>query len=224
MVSWSLCIEEWFYLTFSLSLALISKLKRTKPQTLLILIGFYILLSFVLRFLFSYNYNIQWGIIRLFTWLRLDSIVIGVLGAFCFYYMRDKWERQKNKLFILGMILFIISIIYISIYLWNTNRAIDFFNKTFYFTILDFSILLCIPFLNSIGEFKFNWLNKFISHTSKVSYSMYLINYYIVIWLINFKWSAFMTILVSIALTYTISSIQYKYFEKPIMELRDKFT
>ena len=72
-------------------------------------------------------------------------------------------------------------------------------------------------------------LRKIITHISLISYSMYLINLALVAEVIqtnfppNGPLSAWMLYFIYWFIVITVSTLIYKYFEKPIMDLRERW-
>jgi peptidoglycan/LPS O-acetylase OafA/YrhL len=232
--SWSLCIEEWFYLSFPVFLYIINKLfkkKLTKPKILLITIISYILLFTAIRSFIAIHKNPFWnGGIRAVMLYRLDSIAYGVLGAYCFNLYKTFFEKMRVKLFIIGISLFAISLIYFQNYIaynyYFEKGDTPFFAKSLYFGVVSFSFLCLIPFLNQVN-IKNTLVRNSVAFTSKVSYSAYLINLYFVFFLndamVDRTWSqVFLILFVFIALTLLVSFFTYTYIEKPFLKLRDK--
>jgi peptidoglycan/LPS O-acetylase OafA/YrhL len=113
-VSWSLCIEEWFYLLFPLLLLLFTQC-NLKAKTAFILAILTIFIGCAgIRYLLISKYIVSNGGIgtdlRLITIARLDAIATGVLIAYCTATVKSLTNRALT-FFIIGMILIIGSII-----------------------------------------------------------------------------------------------------------------
>ena len=179
--SWTLSIEEWFYLTYPLFSFTIIKLvfKSNYKKGILISIICYILIFNILRFiLFIIDYlpNTWYHI----TYLRLDAIVYGVLLAYFHYYYFDILEKYKNKL----IIIFVFLILFFSIIevFYYKNMILMFLAQTF----LPVIFCLSIPFFYYFNINKSHLISKIITHISKISYSIYLINFEVYIFIQNF--------------------------------------
>jgi peptidoglycan/LPS O-acetylase OafA/YrhL len=151
---------------------------------------------------------------------RLDSIAYGLLAAWTFYYYQALWLKYKNQLLIVGIFTLIFAINYIP-------EFSSFYLQVLYFCVSPISVMLILPFAIGIKN-QSGIIAKSITHISKISYSMYLINFSCIVEVMmkNFppqnsndsilKYGIYWFLVI------TISSLLYKYFEKPIMDLRDK--
>ena len=153
---------------------------------------------------------------------RLDAIGFGVLMAYLSFYFNSFFNKIKWVSFLLGCC-FIILLMSVS------HEPNSFYSKTIYFTFISFSASLFIPLANSVKSFKWQFWGKAISHVSMLSYAMYLINLSLVA---SFFATYFMPTNKLENLTYfslywalviVISYLIYRFFEKPITDLRDKW-
>ena len=220
--SWSLSIEEWFYIITPIFLFLFLKLfspKLTFLLTTLIMIIFPVFYRF-------YNYDASidfflWDItFRKTVMCRLDSIGYGLFAAWGFYYYRDFWRKIWAPSLLVGCIL----MIFVINFQMDTGTI---YKQVVYFSLVSISIMLFLPaaarFRSANGFFPY-----IVEYISKISYSMYLINLGLVASVIrdNFAPSNNIEALLIYCLYWIIvigsSSFLYKYFEKPVMDLRDK--
>lgn len=218
--SWSLSIEEWFYLILP---TLFIVFFFMKPKWgFLITIAILIILPLLYRIGISDNEMDQfwWDVtFRKTVACRLDTIIYGVLAAWVKYYYQTIWNKVKFGSFTLGLV----GIILMS---YMDNQPNDFFTKTFYFNLTSIFAMLLLPFADSVKNYR-TIIGKGFTHISIISYSMYLINLGLVAQvivkqfppqnqldsLLKYGW---MWAVVIIA-----SSLLYRYFEKPMMKLRD---
>jgi peptidoglycan/LPS O-acetylase OafA/YrhL len=152
---------------------------------------------------------------------RLDGIALGLLAAFIKYWHPHFWFKSRNLSFILGII-----ISYLILYsIWLPN---DFSTKVFQIIIQSIGCFLLLPKFDSIKTAP-PIITKIFTHISLISYSMYLINLALVAEVIrdNFPprgphtaWALYGIYWVIVIVA---SSLLYKYYEKPIMDLRDRW-
>ncbi len=232
--SWSLSVEEWFYLLiptiFFISLFIFKKNKRIVIVTLILSV---LVSVFLYRwYLFSNleiltNKAVQNDVLQQVI-PRLDGIMIGVLAAFIASEFPKIWQKMNIwQLFILMVILiFVVKLISPS-------------NLSFYYCVLapllkSICVFFMLPFLANFKLNKNNFIAKSITFVSITSYSIYLVNRTIVIdiiikYLINdnlkskhitnenwiFQYILFWT------LSFSLAFLMYKLIEKPFLKLRD---
>ena len=151
---------------------------------------------------------------------RLDSIGYGLLCAWIHYYYSNFWRNIKIPASILGLVLITIITNYDS----STNTI---YKQTIYFSLIPFTAMLFIPIAESYKNGR-GIISTCIQHISKISYSMYLINLALVAQIIDKNFTPnggtdglikYLLYWLSVVL---FSTLLYKYFEKPMMDLRDK--
>jgi len=221
--SWSLSVEEWFYLTAPILLLLF--LRVLNPKKAFISVTILMILFPIAYRIYLLNPEIDsfWFDVtfRKVVITRLDSIAFGLLAAWVFYYYKIYWLKFKVISFILGiaMIAFIV----------NFNRECNtFYLQVIYFTLTPISAMLLLPFANSIKNVN-GIVAKSICHISKISYSMYLINLALIAEVIkdNFPVKNAMDGIIKYGIYWMIvivgSTFLYNLYEKPIMNLRDRY-
>ena len=230
-VSWSLSIEEWFYLLLPV-LFLISKKKSINNITFYI--GLSIVLILITRsvYVFAFQPTFDLGV-RKFIPLRFDSLLIGVLLAqikLNYKYLFDLFKTRS---------LFIFSLLLLGIYyLWYVNimmsKGIIYFDQSELVRITSWPLISILMGLIMIFIENSELINsKFgrikpvymiFTYLSIYSYSMYLIHFEIYDYFhsnINILNSRFLNILTPTILIIFLSAMIYRYIEKPIMKKRD---
>jgi peptidoglycan/LPS O-acetylase OafA/YrhL len=221
--SWSLTVEEWFYLTFPLLIAFVFLFfsSRKLKTVFFIAILVYLIVPLILRVIHLESSTLWRGnLIKGTVVHTLDSIAYGILGAYLKKYYFTFWNKNKWPFFILGII--------IIVFIINVDNAIwgDYY-KVLSAPILSLGILLIFPLADSIKSGNLYFV-KIITHISVISYSMYLINLALVASVIrdNFMPEGYtQSIIAYIAfwlIVISLSTALYKFYEKPLMDLRDK--
>jgi len=169
--SWSLKIEEWFYLVVPFLLYLSLKLfKVDKNKIVLFWIISFIIVGTVIR---SYLSASVFGVT---SWLinarfslpaRIDSIMYGMFGAFLAFHKYKIWDK-KNLFFFIGVFIYIVTAI-------NSNIRFNWFTQYFQISFESLGALFLLPKLCSLREGK-GYVYRFVTFVSTISYSMYLIN------------------------------------------------
>jgi len=234
--SWSLSIEEWFYLLMPVVL-LFFYVKKIRPENLYRKLLILILLITAARFCYVIFFNpaLDPGI-RNFIPLRLDAILTGVVFA-CIKtnnkIIYEKFLTKNISIMNFALLMIITCCLYYSITHPITSLSVQLL-KIFSWNIISFSFGLLIVFFEHnafINEIlpKIPFIKTIFEKTSLYSYSMYLFQGMILIYLINHTGLfnrgnyLFFSILLSTAIIYIVSAFTYKYIEKPIMKVRDKF-
>lgn len=229
--SWSLSIEEWFYLSMPIIFMLVFSIRKKYSAILFVIISIIALIIF-------YRYHLyQTRDISTFTKVdlnilrqvvpRLDAIMFGVLGAYLSLFHQKLWTLMSKK-----WMVFIAFIILYLLKQFNSNY------DTFYYIVIlpafkSFAVLLMLPFLSSYKLSKTNFISQSITFISLTSYSMYLVNRTIVIEIIIkyglnnnlsgnhiFEDSWIPEYILFWVLTLLLSFLMYKLIEKPFLKLR----
>lgn len=215
--SWSLVVEEWFYLILPILIFLMTQITRSKKIVYLCATLFLILFSLLSKFIFikthsTFNYNLSLRSIAIY---RFDTLGFGLLLA---YYTTFKIHFLKSFKWI-GLLIFILYAIFRSV----ISEPIS---------LLFFSTLACSCLI--IFCYNYPSTNLYIKNAitliSKISYSMYLIHlpvYYILKPHFANKTGvlALLWFIIYMGLVYSLSFINFRYFECYFLKLRErKFT
>lgn len=230
-VSWSLSIEEWFYLLVPFFLFLVFYLhKGNKAKAFMGTCASIIVFSVLGRIIYTLNFNpnFDYGI-RKQIFFRLDSITVGVLFAGIRYYYLDFYNFLiKNRKILL--ILSLMSLFFIECYLaFTTHQYLDnsFFARVFFFPILS---LCCGFFMISLEKVNIKKVFlKYVTTTSLISYALYLVHLQIFLIIVNILdvsslAASILLGFLALFLSTAFSLVLYRYYELPIMKFRDKIT
>lgn len=225
--SWSLAIEEWFYLTIPIILLILFKIFKLKIQNNLIII--FLLILFIstlyrINVFFTNDINtiVEWDIkLRGSVIGRLDSILIGVFGAWMYSFHKELFFRFKKQCFLIGVLIFFISLSYLI-----QSQEFGFINSVLYFFITPLAVLLTIPQIYSLKPINNTFIQSIIIKGSIISYSLYLTNYTIISNKILSPLSIPQPLKFVLfwILSTLFSIMMYNYVEKPFLKFRDKIS
>jgi peptidoglycan/LPS O-acetylase OafA/YrhL len=189
--AWSLAVEEWFYLITPIMLWLFYKIFRKvliKKWIFLLVIFTVLLISIVFRYQVSTSLTgkiAEWDAhVRRVVFMRLDSIMYGVLGAFLKFYFPALWKKKSlfPYLNLLGIVcLFVAHYAYLGAI--NNNTTI--FMNTLYFSISGIGVMFLLPQIDSLKVPPqygiMGIMGKIVTHISLISYSLYLTHGYLIL-------------------------------------------
>jgi peptidoglycan/LPS O-acetylase OafA/YrhL len=204
--TWSLSVEEQFYIIFPILFIFFYKLKNKN-------LFFYFVLIISILSLVSANYlgKISSDPNFFFTTSRVFEIGLGILTALV--ERNNFFTKFKNKIlnnFYLDFLnLFFLTVLILSFFYLNERM-----NLPNYYTLIP--VLSCsyiILFNHQKSLISKILSNKFSSLTGKISYGMYLYHFPIIIFFNYFGLDKFKSLLIFVI--FFISYISWKYFETP---------
>lgn len=228
--SWSLCVEEFFYLIIPAVLFLFVKGTKMKIQQVLFICILFVIVSGTLFTIlkintYVYTTNEEWDIfIRKTVSTRLNSIMYGFLGAYIMFYHYHFWKYKTAYLFA-GLALFV----FLSI---RPAFGIGPFHNYEQLTLESIATLLLIPELSTLQQGK-GIILKAITFVSTISYSIYLINFtpfYLLTTkmdaLFNFHAANAAFLRVALFITWSAGAgyLMHRFVEKPMMRKRESFS
>jgi len=232
--SWSLSVEEWFYLSFPLLTYGLNIILKNKKKALFISLLFFLITPLLLRTYcyFTTENHTEWSTnIQKVVIYRLDSLMYGVLGAYLFTYKIELWNKHKNLMFSLAILIVIMLTIYTRI------RPKDYlFLSIYQYNIESIVSFLSLPFFSLLKVTTYKYLKFIFTFIAIISYSMYLLNLTFIQGVIMPKLLPVLHLsqqggFLSVSIIYFLywvlviftSYYLYKYFEYPLTKLRDKF-
>jgi peptidoglycan/LPS O-acetylase OafA/YrhL len=233
--SWSLCVEEWFYLIVPFLIFVLIGVFKVVPKRATIMVALFIIFSVTVFRYYKYahtdilssndaEYNIAYVVLT-----RLDSLMYGLIGAYFYFYYKERWLKNKRLLLVIGIIIFLLQK-YLPLIVDFNNFLI--YNYVFTFSVTSIGCLLMMPFMSEYRKSDSRWVSV-LTYISLISYSMYLINLsplvYNIIpflshWLIKLPFFTAIRYMIYWIFTILGAVIMYKLVELPFMRLRDRFT
>ena len=232
--SWSLSIEEFTYLLlpFSLFFVGLSKVKN-KSKVFLFVVVALILVFWLNKFYYHSKHTIsnllEWNLnLKSVLIYRIDAILMGVLAAWISLNFSEFWKKSKTIFAFIGFgILFFLMFGILPLDL--TIEQNSFFWNVLYLPITSIAFAFLLPFFSNWKTFT-NPILYPIELISKISYSIYLLHYSIILLLLKtyfdtsqmLDFERHLFTLVYLFITFLSSYLLYRFYEKPIMNWRDK--
>lgn len=215
-VSWSLTIEEWFYLLFGSTLILTTRLFRSANIALLLCLGVFMLGPLALR-ITELDYSAQ-GIGRMKeVFFRIDEIAYGVLMAWL--YLRRSWLfRHPWPPLAVGLVLVAAA------WAGHLPLPVSLLPALTYNAVI-VGCALCIPAalrFQRAGE----WFAAPVRLVSALSYGLYIVHLTILVDVTQaMLWgtgrlSAPAAAVFTATVTLVLAYLSFRYFEAPILRRR----
>ena len=232
--SWSLSVEEWAYIVLPLSLLLFSSffkpIDRNKffLKVTLLLILMFICFKIVYQMQAKTTSLQQWNVsLKSVMIYRLDAVFMGVLCAWISINFKIFWAKFKFQSAFIGTVIMIF--MYCGMGFFKIlPHTYSFIWNVIYLPLTSLSIAFFIPFFSQL-ETNVNVIKKPIECLSKISYSIYLLHYSVILQLLMLFFDKEKTSLIQLhfitifylATTVVISYLFYRFYEKPMTDLRD---
>ncbi|MGV9004854.1 acyltransferase family protein [Flavobacterium sp.] len=231
--SWSLSVEEFAYIFLPILLVLANAFsKKSKANTYLFSVLLLIVASFVAKIFYTnFTTNVtldQWNLsVKSVVLYRLDSIYIGVFASWIFNYYTKLWAKFKYVSMMLGFLIFFT----LFFELGRIGLLIEthpYFWNVLYLPITSIAVALLLPVL-SLWNTKTSFFQQLIAFISKISYSIYLLHYSLILYLMKYfidlssftKLGLYIFTSSYLMIVFILSALLYRFYEKPMMDLRD---
>jgi peptidoglycan/LPS O-acetylase OafA/YrhL len=232
--SWSLAVEEYAYLVLPLFVFFATLLWKPKNKARFFLFAILALIAVffctkIYYQLTTANVSItQWNVsLKAVVLYRLDSIFIGVLCSWIYCNFKSFWHVNKHVFFVIGVCIFIFQFVAIGYFrllidthpiLWNV----------FYLPLVSVAVACFLPFLSD-WKVETSFIARPVLFISLVSYAVYLLHYSVVLQLLKHYIvydshsyvQLFGFIGAYVFITFFLSYLLYRFYEKPMMDLRD---
>jgi peptidoglycan/LPS O-acetylase OafA/YrhL len=230
--SWSLAIEEWFYLLFPATLTAGLFVFRKFNQVFVLSAATFYLFSTMARVLSAGTASHAWDHWQRFVVVnRFDALMIGMFAAWAALRWPELWRRRARMLALLAGTLLVV--LYVS--LWRIHHGeLDFapdsfFARTFRFNLVSLGFALLLPAAAGWGQAHENVATLSVRKIALWSYAMYLVHlpiftvtcrYFFTDWK-NSILQALALFALQIAATIACSALLYHFFELRCTRLRE---
>lgn len=233
--AWSLALDEWFYLLMPIIIGVLFFFPISRKSSFFLASCILIALPTIGRFLHGAPTDFfEWDTqIRRVTIYHLDATGWGVLAASMSKWSPQWWREKIAQKAVAGLVLMISGLFFVVGLLhpeWM-NEPLYKIGNAFSITFMAGGTFLLIPWLTSV---KAAWRSTdwIIAKLSTFSYSIYLVHFPLIFLLKHFSHIdqntpglfAFLLVAAWLGLVFALSGLIFKFFEKPIADLRDLFT
>ena len=231
--SWSLAVEEWFYLLFPALLWLgLRSVSRFNVAFLTVVAAFF-LFSTVARMieaLHPYAHWPDWQ--RELVILRFDALMVGVFAAWISVNYPRAWYDSRWFVGALGVV--ILFVMYAS--LWRITdhhlewSADSYFARTFRFNLVSLGFAMLLPVASSWQLVRETFASTAVRRIALWSYALYLVHFpffQVVAKYAPARWtSSFVQSMVVTSFQFAavigISALLYRYYESRCTHLRER--
>ncbi|MDB5320286.1 MAG: lipopolysaccharide modification acyltransferase [Phycisphaerales bacterium] len=224
IVSWSLTVEEWFYITLPVLILVLYRLTGRVRYGFLMSVGFLLLVPMVLRL--SFTPGRPWDMYaRKIVVLRLDSLMWGVLVAALERYRADLFGRLTRWwVALLGISIVLLSAAFLMKRVEFADGSGDFLARRIHLFILpliNIGCALALP-LCSVLQRPSGVLGWITLRISLWSYSLYLCHVAVITLAERTNWGEATRGIVALVGCFAVAAGVYYCFEAPILRLRDR--
>ena len=217
-ISWSLCIEEHFYIAFPFLIIISEKVLKERIFQLYFWI-FLCILPTIIRWRFGSSSPSEFGYYETASYFRFEGIAMGCLFSFLVY--RLKFKLHFSFFLKLGTVIFFLSMLFINVVFKNL-----FFAYTLGYLFFNCSLLLLLSlfyFSNSFNVAAF----PIVFTTASMAYSLYLthaltINFMAMI-AAKFRISFLIMYPFTLSAIFIVGYAFYKLVEQPTIRYRNLY-
>jgi peptidoglycan/LPS O-acetylase OafA/YrhL len=232
--SWSLAIEEWFYLLFPAALWLGLKLTKRFDAVFLSAAFSFLAFSTIARLLAAPDPAATWSDeLRMVVIYRFDALMIGMLGAWLSLRFQKTWLRLAPVCAFGGVVLLVA--MYAT--LWKLENGHlqfgddSFFARTFRFSLVSLGFALLLPWASAWRLAGENPGSTAVRKIALWSYGLYLVHLPVFLLVTRAGFGADAPLSLAKALgsfvlqiggAVLLSALLYRFFEAPCTRLREK--
>ena len=223
--SWSLAVEEWFYLLLPLSVCLLLRAGLAPRRAFVVSTAAFLLGPLLARCLHVAWNDPTWddGVHRT-LFFRLDAIMFGMIMAGLRMTRPEAWRRWRGPAAMVGLALCLAA----TGLFFRLDKDHGFFARTFFFSLTSLGFALLLPFADQWRTASRAPLIRATRATARWSYSLYLCNlpifHLVVAWAGDTSPHPWMHRLglaaLTAALCFAAAAFLYRFLEKPILDRR----
>jgi peptidoglycan/LPS O-acetylase OafA/YrhL len=224
--SWSLAVEEIFYLVVPLAMSVTLSVLRRKEKAVVVTAALIFFISIAVRSFVVLYGNPSFADLRVIVLLRMDAIMTGVLMAWAWLHATLNQRKRLRRIAVLGLPLFFVSAYFAAL----PDKWLD-TSTAMRLTLFSLASFGCAALTAAGMNLKIPaMIDAVTSRLARWSYSAYLANLPVLMalrYLIPPPSTMLESVLLWLAYmssTMLVSFIVYRSFERPILLLRDRVT
>jgi peptidoglycan/LPS O-acetylase OafA/YrhL len=235
--SWSMAIKEIPYIVLPFMLLLFAKWGMQNRKRLFLLFAMvFILASLIAKIIFHLNHHqhldlAKWNIsLRSVAIYRVDAVMYGVLMGWLHMNNHNFWARNKGKLLVFGVLVLAFLAVLVGVVKIPIERNPLFWNVIF-LPCISLGAICTLPFFSMWIKGPL-WLERPVHFLGKISYFVYLVHYSLVLFLMKY-WidttgfgllGLHIFTLAYLTATFALSWALHRFYERPILKIREKKT
>jgi peptidoglycan/LPS O-acetylase OafA/YrhL len=225
--SWSLCVEEWFYVFFPLALWLGLILGRRFVLTFWVTVTAMMLVSLALRI--AAPPPKDWGMdINMVVVYKFDALAWGAMAAASLRMWPSFVTRFSRVAGVAGLLIVVDCLVFQLRHDMDTS----FFARSFFPTVITLGWALTLPWASACTRLGGAWFSRSVAAVARWSYSLYLVNFmvslliaiYVAPVLGKSPWGIVAGELVFFAFIFAASAFLYRWYEGPILRQRSRIS
>ena len=232
--SWSLAIEEWFYLLFPAALWLGLKITKRFDGVFLSAAFSFLAFSTIARMLTAPDPAATWSEeLRMVVIYRFDALMLGMIGAWLSIRFPEAWRRSARFVAPAGLVLLIA--MYATLWKFEHGQLAfgddNYFARTFRFTLVSVGFALLLPWASAWKLAGENFGSTAVRRIALWSYGLYLVHLPVFLLVTHAGFGAdvpmslpraLVSFVLQIGGAILLSAFLFRFFEAPCTRLRER--
>lgn len=217
--SWTLAVEVWFYLTTPILLFAALKIAPSnfRYSTFFVIIASIVVITILRSKHVTFLPPLRLFGARMAAMYRVDACLFGLFGAWLKYFYPDLFPRGRRILCAIGLALIAFAVFAVA----HSNESI--FYRRVSFTASPLGAMMLLPLMDSWRAVPRG--GNVVGTMALWAYSLYLANMPVHRFLQYFLPAAspLLKVFLFLLICFAIAEFVFRYFEKPAMDLRDRW-